>query len=264
MVSTEIDGQLMMYHSQCPFRARTHTRTKNTTQLKCPISIHVILHRDCLVSCTRTIFRRSSFDTRFTGVRNDDNDARSDCAASIYILVYSILDILSLVLHLLLLSRASRRDLDEIERKEGRKVCAKCMGALDRVLLRGLLFRGFHGVLPEERILGQEFRVDLALRTCLRTAQHETATVEDTVDYAAVHELVRDHVEVRPPKLLLEQLAGGICDDILAKHERVEEVSCRILKPQVAVKGIVLEGLGTRARTPRPIASLFLRISDRG
>ena len=128
------------------------------------------------------------------------------------------------------------------------------MGGADRVLLRGLLFRGFHGVLAAERTLGQEFRVDLALRTCLRAAGAAGAGVGDTVDYAAVYELVREHVERRPPRLLLEQLAAGICDDILAKQPRVEAVECRILKPQVAVPGIVTEGLGAPAvPEPRPL-----------
>ena len=100
----------------------------------------------------------------------------------------------------------------------------------------------------------QEFRVDLALRTCLRAAGAAGAGVGDTVDYAAVYELVREHVERRPPRLLLEQLAAGICDDILAKQPRVEAVECRILKPQVAVPGIVTEGLGAPAvPEPRPL-----------
>ena len=118
------------------------------------------------------------------------------------------------------------------------------MGAVDKVLLRGLVFRGFHGVLEAERTLGQTFRVDLALKTNLRAAGKPEATVADTVDYAKVYALVKEHVERRPPRILLEQLAASICDDILEKQPRVESVECRILKPQVAVPGIVTEGLG--------------------
>ena len=125
-------------------------------------------------------------------------------------------------------------------------------GVVDKVLLRGLVFRGFHGVLAAENELGQQFRVDLALTACLRKAsqQHTSsgggseASLADTVDYAAVYSLVKTHVERVPPLQLLEQLAGGICRDILETQPRVEQVQCRILKPHVAVPGIVTEGLG--------------------
>jgi dihydroneopterin aldolase len=33
----------------------------------------------------------------------------------------------------------------------------------DRILLRGLVFYGYHGVNPEEQKLGQRFRVDITL-----------------------------------------------------------------------------------------------------
>ena len=57
----------------------------------------------------------------------------------------------------------------------------------DRVLLRGLLFHAHHGVLPEERTLGQKFEVDLALSVDLRAAGASDA-LQDTISYAEVYE----------------------------------------------------------------------------
>ena len=42
------------------------------------------------------------------------------------------------------------------------------MGVADKILLRGLVFRGFHGVLAEENVLGQQFHVDVELIACLK------------------------------------------------------------------------------------------------
>jgi len=57
----------------------------------------------------------------------------------------------------------------------------------DRVLLQGLLFHAFHGVLPEERRLGQKFTVDLALSLDLRAAGRSDQ-LEQTVSYADVYQ----------------------------------------------------------------------------
>ena len=58
----------------------------------------------------------------------------------------------------------------------------------DRVLLRGLLFHAFHGVLPEERSLGQKFELDVALSVDTRRAG-ATDDLADTVSYADVYQL---------------------------------------------------------------------------
>mmetsp|Transcript_30623 Transcript_30623/g.59030 ORF Transcript_30623/g.59030 Transcript_30623/m.59030 type:complete len:88 (+) Transcript_30623:2-265(+) len=72
--------------------------------------------------------------------------------------------------------------------------CAKSFSTetrpTDRIFLRGLRFHGFHGVLPEERSLGQKFVVDLTLAVNLQRAGLSD-NLEHTVNYAILHECAR-------------------------------------------------------------------------
>src|SRR4051794_17407585 len=61
---------------------------------------------------------------------------------------------------------------------------------MDKILLRGLVFYGFHGVNPEEQALGQRFRVDVTVWADLAPAAASDA-VADTVSYATVYKRVR-------------------------------------------------------------------------
>ncbi|SVB31719.1 uncharacterized protein METZ01_LOCUS184573, partial [marine metagenome] len=71
----------------------------------------------------------------------------------------------------------------------------------DRIVLEGMRFYGFHGVNPEERVLGQEYLVDLAVEMELRTAG-ASDRLEDTVSYAHIYRAVLDVMEGEPRNLL--------------------------------------------------------------
>lgn len=97
----------------------------------------------------------------------------------------------------------------------------------DCILLRDLLFYGYHGVNPEEQKLGQRFRVDLTLWAALAAAA-QSDDLADTISYAWVYDQVRACME-GPPYRLLERLAGAIGQAVLAEP-RVAAVRVRILK----------------------------------
>ena len=105
----------------------------------------------------------------------------------------------------------------------------------DKILLRGLVFFGFHGVNPEEQALGQRFRVDVTLWADLAPAAASDA-VADTISYATVYKRVRALVE-GPPSALLEHLAGRICAELLALDPRIERVRVRVTKLAPPLKG---------------------------
>lgn len=54
-------------------------------------------------------------------------------------------------------------------------------------MLKGLVFHGYHGVLEEERRLGQKFVVDIEASADLSRAG-ATDDLQDTVNYAAVYQ----------------------------------------------------------------------------
>ena len=57
-----------------------------------------------------------------------------------------------------------------------------------------MTFHGYHGVLREEKVLGQKFVVDVTMSTCMAAAG-VSDDLHDTVDYARAFELVKGEVE---------------------------------------------------------------------
>ncbi|KAG7670143.1 hypothetical protein Ndes2526B_g06545 [Nannochloris sp. 'desiccata'] len=111
----------------------------------------------------------------------------------------------------------------------------------DKILLKGLVFHGYHGVLEEERSLGQKFVINATLTANLQKAG-KTDDLQDTINYAAVYTDIKTIVEGKP-HLLIESVAEMIATRILNSHKVVEDVRIRVEKPHVAVEGVV-ESLG--------------------
>ena len=104
----------------------------------------------------------------------------------------------------------------------------------DRIVLKGMKFRGRHGLTDEERAVPQAFEVDVELLTNLQPAGVED-DIERTVDYAQVFEICRELVEATNFKLL-EAMAEGIAHEILMAVP-VAEVGVRVRKLKVPVPG---------------------------
>ncbi len=105
-----------------------------------------------------------------------------------------------------------------------------------RISLKGMVFRGHHGVLPAERELGQPFEVDVDLY-CDFTRAVETDDIADALDYRRVWEIVRETVEEEQYHLL-ETLAAALADELMAAFQP-EWVVVRVRKPHVGLPGPV-------------------------
>jgi dUTP pyrophosphatase len=106
----------------------------------------------------------------------------------------------------------------------------------DLIELRGLLFYGYHGALPEERSLGQRFEVDLRLGLDLGPA----GRADDlglTVNYAEVADAVRTVVEGSPVNLI-EALAERIAARVLADFTPIRRVEVLVKKPSAPIAAV--------------------------
>jgi dihydroneopterin aldolase len=124
------------------------------------------------------------------------------------------------------------------------------MAGTDEILLEGMRFYAYHGVNPEERALGQRFTVDVTLAADLGKAGRSD-DLGDTVSYSAVYKLVRGIVEGEP-RQLIEAVAETIAVEILTNFPPVQSVSVTVRKPEVPMKGSMLDAAGvriTRSRT---------------
>ena len=123
----------------------------------------------------------------------------------------------------------------------------------DEILLEGMRFYAYHGVNPEERALGQRFIVDIVLAVDLRSAGQSDELV-DTVSYSAVYKLVRQIVEGEP-RQLIEAVAEEIAAAILTRFPHVTRVTATVRKPEVPMKGSMLDAAGVRIRRSRSAGS---------
>jgi dihydroneopterin aldolase len=105
---------------------------------------------------------------------------------------------------------------------------------MDKIILQGLRFMACHGALPHERQVMQLFLVDLELQLDLRPAGGSDR-LEDTVDYGAVYETVRQ-VLTGSPYTLLEALAEACAQKILETYP-VGQVMVRLTKPHAPIGG---------------------------
>ncbi len=105
---------------------------------------------------------------------------------------------------------------------------------MDKIIMSGMTFYGYHGMMPQERELGQEFVVDAELYLDLRAAG-ESDDPGLTVNYADVYEVVRRVVTGRP-RNLLEAVAEAVAARLLEGFP-LQEVMVRVKKPGAPVPG---------------------------
>ncbi|KAL3694067.1 hypothetical protein R1sor_007718 [Riccia sorocarpa] len=109
------------------------------------------------------------------------------------------------------------------------------LGGKDRMILRGCKFQGYHGVLPEEKTLGQKFVVDLDAWLDLKRAA-ETDDLAHSVSYADVFSVIGKVVE-GPGHNLVESVANEIVRSLFKAFPEIQELRVRIYKLSAPISG---------------------------
>ncbi|MCI1823757.1 MAG: dihydroneopterin aldolase [Megasphaera sp.] len=105
---------------------------------------------------------------------------------------------------------------------------------MDKIILKGMHFYGYHGFFPEEQCTGQSFIIDITMTKDLTKAGY-TDALTDTVDYGAVYGCIKKIVEGKPCKLI-EKVAYIIADTILDEFSP-SRVQVTVHKPQAPLDG---------------------------
>ncbi|WP_010649045.1 dihydroneopterin aldolase [Oceanobacillus massiliensis] len=106
---------------------------------------------------------------------------------------------------------------------------------MDKILLSGMQFYGFHGLLPEENKLGQRFNVDLELYLNLKKPG-ETDDMHDSIHYGHVYELVKEIMEGGALNLI-EAVAEAIAAKLLSSFELLDACNVKVIKPDPPIPG---------------------------
>ena len=95
------------------------------------------------------------------------------------------------------------------------------------IILQEMHFYAYHGVLPQERIVGGDYTVSVEVDVDTTAAMvHDLVDV--TLNYAELYEVVQH--EMLTPSDLLEHLAGRIGKAIMTAFPQVKAVDLTVMK----------------------------------
>lgn len=104
------------------------------------------------------------------------------------------------------------------------------------IRLRNIRLYAYHGCMEEEGKIGSEYRVDVKVKSDLTRAA-QTDKLSETVDYVALHKIVKEEMALRSK--LLETVAQRIIDRVF-RDLKVEEIEVEISKLNPPIGGDVL------------------------
>lgn len=96
-----------------------------------------------------------------------------------------------------------------------------------KIYLRNVRFHAFHGVLPQEGIVGNDYLVNLVLDYDFSSAM-KTDDLHVTLNYAEVYQKVREEMAV--PSKLLEHVAGRIAHRLFSDFPEIQKLQLSITK----------------------------------
>jgi dihydroneopterin aldolase len=96
-----------------------------------------------------------------------------------------------------------------------------------KIYLRNVRFHAFHGVLPQEGIVGNDYLVNLVLDYDFSSAM-KIDDLQGTLNYAEVYQKVREEMAV--PSKLLEHVAGRIAHRLFSDFPEIQKLQLSITK----------------------------------
>lgn len=104
---------------------------------------------------------------------------------------------------------------------------------MDKIVMKGMQFYGYHGVFAEENKLGARYEVDVELHMPL-DKPGATDSIDDTINYAEAYQVIKDIVELQVFQLI-EALAEHIALRLLQTYTGINEITVCVLKPHPPV-----------------------------
>lgn len=95
------------------------------------------------------------------------------------------------------------------------------------IFLKDIRCYAYHGVAPQENLIGNEYVIHLRLKVDISQAA-ETDEVTDTVNYAEVYEVVKTEMSI--PSKLLEHVCNRIIRELFTRFSSIEEVEISLSK----------------------------------
>lgn len=105
---------------------------------------------------------------------------------------------------------------------------------MTKLLLKNMVFYGYHGVFSAEKEMGQRLEVDVELYPVSEAAS-ESDDIDLAVNYVDVYGLVKEIVEGQELNLL-ETIAHRIADRVMDAYD-LAKIVVRVRKPHAPIGG---------------------------
>lgn len=96
--------------------------------------------------------------------------------------------------------------------------------------LNNLIFHAFHGIYKEEKIIGNDFEVNVAVTF---NAENEIIHINETVDYVSLHEIIKNIMD--KPSPLIETVVQHMANEIKLFDTKITTVTISIKKLNPAI-----------------------------
>jgi dihydroneopterin aldolase len=93
--------------------------------------------------------------------------------------------------------------------------------------LKEIRFYAYHGVMEQERLVGNQFVVDVLLTVPLEEAMRSD-DLNDTINYARVYEVIQSEMTI--PSNLLEHVAGRILSALKRTFPQLTAIELKVSK----------------------------------
>lgn len=114
--------------------------------------------------------------------------------------------------------------------RKGKLLISIKMKEIFTISLDKVRFWGFHGVFPEEKVLGNWFTVNLSISLLSNSA---IQTLDQTIDYGSLYAILKK--EMSMPTELLEVLAENIKNRIVLTFPSIHSMSLEIQKQKPSI-----------------------------
>jgi len=101
------------------------------------------------------------------------------------------------------------------------------------IQLQKLSLFGRHGVFEEEKLVGNDFEINLSLT--VKAPKEKLKAIADTINYAEVYQIVKEIFS--KPESLLETIAMIIAEDLKSRFPALKKIAVQIIKLHPPITG---------------------------
>ncbi|MBW8362639.1 MAG: dihydroneopterin aldolase [Kaistella sp.] len=106
-----------------------------------------------------------------------------------------------------------------------------------KILLENLKIYAYHGVLPEEKIIGTYYLLNVEIHADLWKAS-ESDDLKDTINYAEINSIIQEEMKI--PSQLLEHVIGRIFKKLEHTFPQISFIRIKLTKTNPPMKGEML------------------------